>query len=321
MTIFSFWILAGLYLDGWAHRHLHDLDTFFTPWHAVLYSGFFAAVGFLGFILLRSRSPGVPWRRKLPAGYRLSIIGVLVFFGGGIGDLIWHTVFGIEADLDALLSPTHLILAIGGVPIGAAPFRAAWQRSDGEAPHRLVDLLPMLFSLAFVWSVLTFFTQFAHSFVHPWAAGPAPQAAFFKQSLELAGILLQTGIMMGLVLLAVWRWVLPFGSLALIFTINALLMSLLEAHYAFVAVGLLAGFGGDLLVRGLKPSRIRPVRFRLFAALVPVLFYALYFLALGLSVGIWWSVHMWTGAIVLAGIAGWLLSYLILPHEPTHSPA
>jgi hypothetical protein len=31
--------------------------------------------------------------------------------------------------------------------------------------------------------------------------------------------------------------------------------------------------------------------------------------------GWWWSVHLWTGAIVLAGLVGWLLSYLILPPQ------
>jgi hypothetical protein len=28
--------------------------------------------------------------------------------------------------------------------------------------------------------------------------------------------------------------------------------------------------------------------------------------------GLDWSVHLWTGSIVLAGVVGWLLSYLIV---------
>jgi hypothetical protein len=39
------WLVAGSYVDGWAHRHHPDLETFFTPWHALLYSGFLAARG------------------------------------------------------------------------------------------------------------------------------------------------------------------------------------------------------------------------------------------------------------------------------------
>src|SRR5581483_11876177 len=43
VAVLSLWILAGLYLDGSAHHHIPDLiETFFTPWHAVLYSGFAA---------------------------------------------------------------------------------------------------------------------------------------------------------------------------------------------------------------------------------------------------------------------------------------
>ncbi len=47
MVALCSWLMGGLYLDGWAHNHVPELETFFTPWHAVLYSGFFAVAGFL----------------------------------------------------------------------------------------------------------------------------------------------------------------------------------------------------------------------------------------------------------------------------------
>ena len=31
------WLVGGAYLDNWAHAHIATLDTFFTPWHGVLY--------------------------------------------------------------------------------------------------------------------------------------------------------------------------------------------------------------------------------------------------------------------------------------------
>jgi hypothetical protein len=46
-----------------------------------------------------------------------------------------------------------------------------------------------------------------------------------------------------------------------------------------------------------------------------VLFYLCYFAALRLMQGWQWSVHLWTGAIVLAGLVGRLLSYLTLPPQ------
>src|SRR5437588_240720 len=41
-TALGGWLIGGVYLDGWAHRHRANLETFFTPWHAVLYAGFLA---------------------------------------------------------------------------------------------------------------------------------------------------------------------------------------------------------------------------------------------------------------------------------------
>jgi hypothetical protein len=39
------WLMIGLFVDGWAHNNLGEaLETSFTPWNAVFYSGFAAAV-------------------------------------------------------------------------------------------------------------------------------------------------------------------------------------------------------------------------------------------------------------------------------------
>jgi hypothetical protein len=48
---------------------------------------------------------------------------------------------------------------------------------------------------------------------------------------------------------------------------------------------------------------------------VPLVWYSLYFLALHLTHGVWWSVHVWAGAIVVAGLVGWLVSYLVVPRR------
>ena len=44
-----------------------------------------------------------------------------------------------------------------------------------------------------------------------------------------------------------------------------------------------------------------------------ILWYLLYFLTLISTTGITWTVHLWLGSTVVAGIAGWLLSYLLVP--------
>jgi hypothetical protein len=320
MVLLLTWFLSGVFLDGWAHNHIPELESFFTPWHAVFYSGYAVVTGFLIVALLRHRRRGFPWRHALPAGYELSLLGAMIFFAGGIGDMIWHELFGVEADVEALLSPTHLILALGGSLMMGGPFFAAWRRPEAEFPMaRWKSLLPTLLSLTFLLSLWTFMTQFAHPLVDPWAAigfrPPAPtrHVAFLRQALGIASILLQTAVLMGPVLLTAMRWRLPYGSLALVFGLNALLMSFMHDQYRFIPAAMAAGFAADALRHWLKPSALRPGALRWFAGGGAAIFYGLYFVTLLVTSGIVWSVHLWGGSIVLAGVVGWLLSYLMVP--------
>lgn len=329
------WLQLGGYIDGWAHRHLAGVvDTFFTPWHAVFYSGFLAVAGYLVAAAIRNHARGHPWLRTIPAGYELSLLGVLVFWAGGAADMIWHILFGIEVTVEALYSPTHLALAFGSGLILTGPLRAAWRRTETDG-HSGSLLLPMLISLAFLLGLFTFFTQIIHPIGHPWAAvGNHPTSDFFPvlaaepliqghgpssvdvgQAIGIGSVLVQTGLLMGVILLVVRRWgfALPLGGFALVFTLNGMLMGFMTDEQILIPVASLAGLGADLLLRGLKPSVARPGALRLFAFAVPILLYTLYFLALMLTKGIWWSVHLWTGSIVLAGIVGLLMSYLVAP--------
>lgn len=323
----SIWVVGGLFLDGWAHHQIPELETFFTPWHAVFYSGFLAVAGFVVISALRSRGRGQPWASALPAGYQLSLWGVLMFAVGGIGDMIWHLVFGIEADVEALLSPTHLLLALGLSLIISGPLRAFWSRPNQT--QSLPRQFPMLISLTLLLSVLTFMTQYSHPFVNLFPsfriAEDIPRASAVYHDLVFHHIaegalnaILQTVLLMGLVLLAVRKqnWMLPWGSLTILLTLNAAALSVFEYTYRLVPVAVLAGLAADTLLHGLRPSAQRQAQLRWFAFLVPAVLYLFYYLMLILTEGIVWTVHVWTGIIVEAGIAGWLLSYLIVPPSP-----
>jgi hypothetical protein len=320
VVLLSFWFLGGLFVDGWAHNHIPELESFFTPWHAVFYSGFLAVAGCLIAVLVRNHAKGLAWRQAMPVGYELSILGVLIFMAGGIGDMVWHQLFGIEADVEALLSPTHLTLALGATLIVGGPFRAGWHRlaDQNPLPPGWVALLPQLLSLTFLLSLWSFLTQFAHPLVDTWAAaGYRPPAThgitLLRQSVGIVSFLLQTGLLMGLVLLTLVRWALPIGSLTLVFALNATLMSFMHDQYRFIPAAALAGFAADLLLHWLKPTVERPGSLRLFAFAVPVLYYVCYYVVLIVTQGIGWSVHLWTGSIVLSGVVGLLLSYLLVP--------
>ncbi len=331
IAVLSAFFVAGVYLDGWAHQHIPTLETFFTPWHAALYGGFGLVAAALVVTAARNWLRGQALANVRPAGDDLSLLGVIIFMVGGVGDLIWHTLFGIEANVEALLSPTHLILVTGMILIVTGPLRAAWHRAGVEKNWKA--LLPMVLSLTYTLSMFAFFTQYAHPFGATYAAVPHEpfngndNGIFYNQAVGILSILVQTAILMGLVLLAVRRWSLPFGSLALVLGVSTLLMTLMRYNATtdqnlstgivpLIAVALLGGLAGDVLLARLKPSAERPLEFHLFAFAMPVMLYALYFAAIEFfGGGVWWSIHLWAGVIFLAGIVGFLLSYAMLPPQ------
>lgn len=305
MVLLCGWFLGGLYIDGWAHSHGMVDSTFFTPWHAIFYSGFAVVALLLGFVLVRNILRGYDWRNALPAGYLTALIGVPLFACAGVGDLLWHELFGIEDNIEALLSPSHLLLASSMGLIISAPLRAAWQRVQ---PLKGIAQLPMLLSLTFMLSLVTFMTEFAH----PYAYGLTQivRRGSASDSLAVTSILLQSGFLVGVVLLALRRWSLFPGALTLMFALNAALMSLFEDQYWLIGVAALAGLAADLFVAFAHPTPARPFRWRLLAIGIPIVLYLLYFLGIMSAGRLHWSIHLWLGSVVMAGIVGLLVSFL-----------
>lgn len=317
MTVFLCWFLGGLFLDGWAHNHGLVDKTFFTPWHGVLYSGYAACAACLVAAICINHIRGYRWQQAIPGGYELSLLGVPLFLAGGVGDLIWHTLFGFEVGIEPLLSPTHLVLAFSALLIMSGPFRAAWRRVDSGTKQGWATLFPAIISLTAILSLLTFFTSFAHPFVQTGLVTDL-SVGDGEKSRGAAAILLQAGILMGVILLALRRWRLPLGTLTLVMTLNIALMSVFghQDQYKLIPVALLSGVIADFLLWRLKPAVTRPDALRLFAFLVPVVFYLDYFVPIMINNdGISWSIHLWLGSIVMAGIVGVVLSYLLVPPQ------
>ncbi|MDQ2713920.1 MAG: hypothetical protein M3Z08_03330 [Chloroflexota bacterium] len=338
MVVVSIWWLGGLFIDGWAHNNIPQLESFFTPWHAVLYSGYLAvAITLIVKIvqnlqqsaasastsgkfpslltIIKDSLPGKRWMQAIPTGYELSLLGMGVFLISGIGDLTWHLMFGIERSTEALLSPTHLGLALGVGFALSGPLRAAWRRAGDVSSWR--QLGPAIFSLTFTFSLLTFFTGYASPLINSWPIIPSANSP----TLGITGILLETGLIMSFVLLALRRWRLPFGAFTFMFTLNGALMAALAPDTAVISIPtmLLAGLAADLLYKSLQPSLEQPASVRLFVFLVPAILYLLYFVDLAI-VGpilfkstITWTIPFWAGTPVIAGIAGFLLSYVMIP--------
>ncbi len=312
--------LLGLFLDGWAHNSIPNLETFFTPWHAVLYSGYFSVAILIGITQYRNVGKGYAWSRALPRGYGLSLLGVTLFFIGGAGDMVWHTVFGIEQNLEALFSPTHLLLATGAFLFMAGPLRSAWQRTG---LHGWRDLFPAILSVTLLFTLFSFFTQYANVFGNAGVMNmPAPggSSRYFTEVASIVYILVPAALMMGSLFFLMRRWQLPFGSATLMFTFNALLMLLMRInfndHYWLIIVAAaLGGLLADILIARLQPSAARPNALRVFAFVVPVVYFLLTLGAIALSGprGLWWEIHTWLGVPFIAGAIGIGLSFLLVP--------
>ena len=318
MVIFVCWFVGGLFIDGWAHNHGLVDKTFFTPWHALLYSGYAANAVILLVTVVRNHLRGQRWSEAIPDGYQLALLGVPIFAIAGVGDLIWHALFGFEVGIEPLLSPAHLLLAFSGVLIMSGPLRAAMRRRIPVESQNWATLLPAILSMTAVLSVFTFFTSFVNPFVQTWTL----QATFDDgKELGAACILLLAAIQMGFVLVALRRWRLPLGTLTFVFTINVALMGVFKDNYPLIPVATVAGLVADFLLWWLQPSLARPDALRLFAFSVPVVFFLCYFVPIILTIGITWKIHLWLGSCVMAGLVGLGLSYLMVPPRSAVTPA
>lgn len=320
-VVASTWLLAGLHLDGWAHAHRPGLESFFTIWHGVLYSGF-------GLLALLTVSTWLANGRTMPAGYQPTLVGVVIFLAGGVGDMLWHELIGIEVNVEALLSPTHLMLAVGMALMVAGPMRSATRAT-----------IPALISAGLLLATLTFFTQFIQPGGRPWPlVGNRPADPVFRvdsvtpdfpvfagglPATELAaitgigGILIATALVVGLGLHLLRKWELPFGSFTIVLGVASALLGLMRDTPWWIAACIGGGLAMDVLVRALRP-REGGWRLRAFAAGAPAALWSAYFLALAIVGGIWWSVHLWAGAIAMSALAGLALSFIAgdRPREP-----
>ncbi|MBB5233218.1 hypothetical protein [Deinococcus budaensis] len=309
-TGLTWWLTAGIFVDGWAHnRYGESLETFFTPWHALFYSGFLAAAAWVVWLAWTGWRSGQRGPAALPEGYALAALGIPVFALGGLGDLTWHTVFGIEVGIEALLSPTHLLLFAGAACLASAPLVSAWRTPTPRAAPAGVAW-PAVFAMTSLLSLVSFMHMYL------WGLLAAPQGLGYVQTRgELGSILLTALILAAPVLLLLRRFRLPFGAVTLMYGLNTGLMTLMlvPGEWRVPALLLASGLVADALLLLLNPSPARPWALRAFAFLLPLVVWGPYLgglTGLGLSN---LSLELWLGVAVMAGLGGVALSALVVP--------
>src|SRR3989344_6914561 len=315
-VLFSGWWTAGGFVDGWAHTHLDSaLETVLTPWHAIFYLGILTTTFLLLTQMWRNHKIGYAWRRALPREYMFALWGGLLVFIGGPGALMWHQLFGIEVGIEALLSPTHILLAFGGAVVVSAPIHAIWYRNRKiQSIHKI----PVILSFTYLLMTLGFMLQFLHPFNFPWMSqvfmNDNPINNNYRGGLGVANAIVFTGIFMGLTLASVRHWIFPFGSFATILTLNAIALTVLHGKYhSFILTALVAGILIDILYQKVCSLSLKERHIRIFGMLAPMILFTIYVGTILLTDITPWSIHMWAGMIVISGITGYLMTYLVVP--------
>ncbi|TAM59588.1 hypothetical protein EPN52_07515 [bacterium] len=312
IAIASLWLGAGIFVDTWHHFH-HDVETFFEPAHGLLYAGLLAAYVCTAVVLVHYHRRGYPWRQALPAGYGVTLAGLVIGLAGGLADLIKHSLWGFEEGFNALLSPTHLLIGAGMFLICAGPIRAA----QIHRPRTLAAQLPLLIAAASLLELLHWGTQFI--FVSEAARMNAPlipassprdaltllTLAYYKQGIGLLAVLVQSLLLAGFALYLKHRFDLRPGALTLFMLLGNVFVA--GAHSndagqfaAVVAASLACGIVGDALRAGY-----------VFAFAVPAVYWSVYLAVLAATMGgIWWTPDVTAGSILFAGLVGAFLNAL-----------
>ena len=305
-VLFSLWMVVGLFLDGWAHDN-NKPETFFTPWHGVLYSGFAAASAYALHMAWRSRRGGFRLD-ALPRGHGLTLAALGVFGLGAAGDLVWHEILGIEVGVEALLSPTHLLLLTSGIIALSAPLRAAWSSTSVATSATLKGFLPTVLSVALLTALLGFFLLYLSPFVND-AAGqgflrlaevphdhPSSDARELRQLLGIASILMTTVLLAVPTHLLLRRWDPPRGSFTLLYSlVVTLFVGLDEFRQPLVILaGVVGGIAAELVAPRLPSAAAAAA-----AAALWTTYFAVYQVAEG---GVAWAAELWTGTVFLAAL-------------------
>ncbi|HEU5230491.1 MAG TPA: hypothetical protein VFU49_21905, partial [Ktedonobacteraceae bacterium] len=167
-------------------------------------------------------------------------------------------------------------------------------------------------SLLLLFLVFSLLTQTGNPFIQ-FSPTDVTKAQLTEQSLAVLGIVLQSMLLVMLILFAIRRWRMPLGTFTLVLTLNAISLGIMRDHYLIIPIFAIAGGIIDGVYHLLKPTIERVDQFRLFAAIVPTIIFLVYFLTLWMTMGIVWSIHLSVGSVVVSGIAGWLVSYIMIP--------
>ncbi|GIF14515.1 hypothetical protein [Actinoplanes teichomyceticus] len=311
LLLASVWLVIGLQLDAYAHATTPELETFWTPWHGVLYSGI-AACGFTLLGILRPRLPAIPTYRSLlalPNALRIPLAGMAALLAGGGMDTLWHNLFGIEKRLEIFVSPSHELIILGMVLVAMGPALML-----ATAPGRTLGAGgAVLVTVAALFAVLPLHIYSLHATAlgirHLGSGGEDP-LVFSTDAQLVHGYLVSTVLLLAPIVLIGRRWRLPVGLPATLVAVPALLMHLMfdsDAPWWPQLTVALAAPVTELALRVANRMATLPVNGRWIAlGLIapPVVWGAVLLVGQIRTGSVGWNVHMVSGLLTLTAFAG-----------------
>lgn len=317
-VIFGACLIAGAISDGWAHNHILSEvqeEGFFTIWHALLYSGFAGTAAWTFWLAYRRRNRARRWWVDgWPAGYRLGALGAVIFLIAGFSDMVWHTIFGVEASIEALLSPSHLLLVVGSTLLLSSPMRSWWAAGGGG-----LRAATGVAGTALATTAASVFLGYASAFKSiaptlPFDAVEGSEAAN-RAALGLASYLVTSALLLVPLLLLHRRRTTPGVATAPV-AVVAMFPTLTNGFPQPQTTAVLAAIAGAAVADWvlIRLDRARgmdaPLRLPIAGAVFAALLWGPHLLALHLHSGIQWPVELWSGIVVSTALVGALLGGL-----------
>jgi hypothetical protein len=307
MLVASAWLVTGLQLDAYAHATTPELETFWTPWHAVLYSGI-AVSGLTLVWLLRSRLPNIPTYQTvigLPNALRVPLLGMAFLLVGGGIDTLWHNIFGIEQGLEIFVSPSHEFIILGMVLVAAGPALMTTADRLSFADGALVTISALL-------TVLPLHIYSLHANILGtifFGDGENPVRIYSTDAQIMHGFVFTTVLLLLPIVLIGRRRRLPIGVPSLLVGLPAIAMHLMflegEPWWMPLTVAL-GAIGVELIARMIGP--VLPVSpsaaWVLLGLVAPPLVWGALLVVADLEIGVGWNVHVVSGLLTYTALTG-----------------
>ena len=315
----------GVFSDGYAHSNFVDeLESFITPWHGLIFAGYLACLGVITMAVHARLVDGRSLLQAVPVGWNPAAAGVGLFALGFVGDGIWHTVYGIEADLEALLSPTHLLMLAGGLAVMSSPLLADWQSDAIARRSSFAELGPVIAAMTLIMSTVSFFLIWTwpvnngrplESFMD-FAANRGDAESVLLGLGEVSAVaayLVFAVVLVAPILLLARRWHIPSGATLLITIAPWVLMN--AAFMSFFAwQRLIPAVVGAVSIEFLLvrlPGRVWT--WRIVGAAFPLIVFGLDMVVMQIVWDLGWSPELVVGTVVASSFVGYGISILIHP--------